>query len=60
MKNLKYNGKTIEEWNKELENVEGLDENGNPKWWNVQANLEDAIIFNKLLIKPIKHYYEKT
>jgi len=50
MKKYKYTfkGKIPQEWEEELENCKGLDENGNPKWWTIQANLEDSITFNEL------------
>lgn len=45
---FKYMGKTIAEWEAELEKVEGLDEKGNPAWWNIQARLEEAVVWQKM------------
>jgi len=49
MEDFKFKGKTIKEWENELETVEGLNENNEPNWWKVQSNLIDATILKKLL-----------
>ena len=49
MEEYKYKGKTIAEWEEEVKNAEGLDEDGHPNWWKAQANLEDAMAYNQLM-----------
>jgi len=44
-----YKGKTIEEWEEEVKNAEGSDEEGHPKWWKAQAELENASTYVKLM-----------
>jgi hypothetical protein len=56
MEDFKFKGKTIEEWEKELDEANGFDEKGNPEWWNAQANLEDATVFKKLMEEGLKKY----
>lgn len=61
MENFTFKGKTIEELEQEVVNAEGLDENGNPKWWKAQADLEDAVVFKKLFArgKKVKEEWEQ-
>ena len=49
MEEYKFKGKTIAEWEEEVKNAEGLDEDGHPNWWKAQANLEDAVAYNQLM-----------
>jgi len=43
-----YRGKTIKEWELEAKNAKGLDENGNPNWWEPQANATYGLAFARL------------
>ena len=43
-----YEGKTINEWEEEVEKVEGLDEERKPKWWKPQANATYGRVFAKM------------
>ena len=49
MEEYKFKGKTIAEWEEEVKNAEGLDEKGKPKWWEAQAELENAVTYVKLM-----------
>lgn len=49
MEVFKFKGKTINELNEGVEKADGFDENGNPKWWQVLADLEDAITIKRLM-----------
>ncbi len=49
MGEYKYKGKTIVEWEEEVKNAEGTDEDGHPKWWKAQAELENASTYVKLM-----------
>lgn len=49
MEEYKYKGKTIVEWEEEVKNAEGLDEDGHPNWWKPQAELTNAITYVKLM-----------
>jgi hypothetical protein len=40
---FKYSGKTADEWLKEMDEAEGLDEDGNPAWQTPYANATYAI-----------------
>lgn len=59
MEEYRFKGKTIEELEEELDKAEGVDENGNPNWWQALANLEDAHAF-KGLMETIKEYGRKS
>ena len=49
MKEFTFKGKTISEHEQNVENAEGYDDNGNPKWYQAQADLEDAVTLKRLL-----------
>ena len=43
-----YLGKTIKEWEQDAKNTNGLDEDGNPSWWEPQANATYGMTFAEL------------
>ena len=47
-----YLGKTIKEWEQDAKNTNGLDKDGNPSWWESQANATYGMAFAEL-------FYEK-
>lgn len=49
MKEFTFKGKTISEHEQNVKDVEGYNENGKPKWYQAQADLEDAMALKRLL-----------
>ena len=43
-----YLGKTIKKWEQDAKNTNGLDEDGNPYWWEPQANATYGMTFAEL------------
>lgn len=48
MEEYKHEGKTIEEWENELEHCNGLNENGKPLWYDLMAKITDATAFAEI------------
>ncbi|HRW21163.1 MAG TPA: hypothetical protein P5509_04255 [Bacteroidales bacterium] len=47
---FKYKGKTADEWFQKANEATGVDEDGNPTWFQFQSNAEDTIILAKLIL----------
>lgn len=50
MAEFTFKGKTISEHEQTVKDAEGYDKNGNPMWYQAQADLEDAVTLKRLLV----------